>query len=341
MGDTDALIKEAEALKETIRANLKGSADTTLAQFANDVPALQNASLKIRRTLKGHLSKIYAMQWSGDQPTLASASQDGRLIVWNAVTCLKMHAIALPSNWVMCCGYSPSGDFVASGGLDNICSVWNLKNTTNNSKPLRELSSHTGFLSGCRFIDNNRVITSSGDHTCILWDLETNTNVTTFRSHDADVMNLSISPDTSTFVSGGVDKTAITWDINSGKRIFQYEVSNSDVNAVSFFPGGNAIATGSEDGIARLFDIRARNLLNTYALNNNAPPITSLAFSSSGRYLFSSYAADPDCLVWDTLKAERKGQVQGHQKRITSVGVSGDGAALCTASWDTFMKIWT
>jgi len=79
--------------------------------------------LRLRRTLKGHLAKIYAMQWSQDAPTLASASQDGKLIVWNAVTTLKMNALSLPSNWVMTCGMSPSGEFVASGGLDNICSV--------------------------------------------------------------------------------------------------------------------------------------------------------------------------------------------------------------------------
>jgi len=341
MAELDAATKEAEKLKETIRANLKASADTTLAQFANDVPALNAVNLKIRRTLKGHLSKIYAMQWAGESPTLASASQDGRLIVWNAVTCLKMYAIALPTNWVMCCGYSPSGEFVASGGLDNICSVWNLK-TNNNNKPLRELNSHTGFLSCCRFLDNKQIITSSGDHTCILWDLDTGTPLTTFRAHEGDVMNISLSPDNGMFVSGSCDHTAITWDIKSGKRAFRYEVCDAnDVNAVSFFPSGVAFATGSEDGHLRLFDIRAKNILNDYSTNNNQPAPTSLAFSASGRFLFASYASDPDCLVWDTLRAERKGQVQGHTKRITSIGVSGDGAALCTASWDGFLKIWT
>jgi guanine nucleotide-binding protein G(I)/G(S)/G(T) subunit beta-1 len=155
-------------------------------------------------------------------------------------------------------------------------------------------------------------------------------------------MNISLHPENTTFVSGSCDHTAITWDIKSGKRIFRYEVCEAhDVNAVSFFPSGTAFASGSEDGHLRLFDIRACNVLNDYAINNAAPAPTSLAFSHSGRFMFASYASEPDCLVWDTLKAERKGQVQGHTKRITSIGVSGDGAALCTASWDAFLKIWT
>ena len=36
----------------------------------------------MRRILKGHLAKVYAMQWAGDSEHLVSASQDGKLIIW-------------------------------------------------------------------------------------------------------------------------------------------------------------------------------------------------------------------------------------------------------------------
>ena len=38
-----------------------------------------------------------------------------------------MHAIPLRSSWVMTCAYSASGNYVACGGLDNICSIYCLK----------------------------------------------------------------------------------------------------------------------------------------------------------------------------------------------------------------------
>ena len=47
---------------------------------------------------------------------LVSASQDGKLIVWDAYTTNKVHAI-LRSSWVMTCAYSPTGNFVACGEL--------------------------------------------------------------------------------------------------------------------------------------------------------------------------------------------------------------------------------
>ena len=36
---------------------------------------------------------------------------------------------------------------------------------------------HTGYLSCCRFIDDRQMITSSGDMTCAIWDIETGKRV--------------------------------------------------------------------------------------------------------------------------------------------------------------------
>lgn len=65
----------------------------------------------------------------------------------------------------MTCAYAPSGFFVACGGLDNICSIYSLKTREGNVRLSRELMGHTGYLSCCRFINDNQIITSSGDTT--------------------------------------------------------------------------------------------------------------------------------------------------------------------------------
>lgn len=55
-----------------------------------------------------------------------------------------MHAIPLRSSWVMTCAYAPSGNYVACGGLDNICSIYSLKTREGNVRVTRELPGHTG-----------------------------------------------------------------------------------------------------------------------------------------------------------------------------------------------------
>ena len=105
-----------------------------------------------------------------------------------------------------------------------------------------------------------------------------------------------------------------------------------------FFPSGDAFGSGSDDSSCRLFDIRAEREVNSYTHDNILCGITSIAFSASGRLLFAGYD-DFNCNVWDTLKAERVGVLSGHENRVSCLGVSSDGMALCTGSWDSTLKV--
>ncbi|KAI8799473.1 G-protein beta subunit [Cladochytrium replicatum] len=101
------------------------------------------------------------MHWSLDKRHLVSASQDGKLIVWDSYTTNKIHAIPLRSSLVMTCAYAPSGSFAACGGLDNICTVYNLGSSP--AKIARELSAHMGYLSCCRYISDRQILTYDFD----------------------------------------------------------------------------------------------------------------------------------------------------------------------------------
>lgn len=237
----------------------------------------------------------------------------------------------------MTCAYAPSGNYVACGGLDNICSIYNLSAREGPTRVARELSGHSGYLSCCRFINDRRIITSSGDMTCMLWDIETGSKVTEFADHLGDVMSISINPtNQNVFVSGACDAFAKLWDIRTGKAVQTFAGHESDINAIQFFPDGNAFGTGSDDTSCRLFDIRADRELNTYqvrdiessevsfnlCLSNMSMGlsltssvlwviqndqvlcgITSVAFSVSGRLLFAGYD-DFECKVCLTRLAK-------------------------------------
>ncbi len=111
------------------------------------------------------------------------------------------------------------------------------------------------------------------------------------------------------------------------------------MNAVQFFPDGQAVMTGSDDATCRLFDLRADNELMHYANDSIPCGVTSVDVSKSGRLLFAGYD-DFNCNVWDVLKGTRVAVLSGHENRVSCLGVSPDGQALCTGSWDTTLKIW-
>jgi THO complex subunit, putative len=109
-----------------------------------------------------------------------------------------------------------------------------------------------------------------------------------------------------------------------------------------------------------------------YSHDNIICGITSVAFSKSGRLLLAGYD-DFNCNVWDSMKAERAGKhyfvifslfftnyinlhstvlniilnkilflgvLAGHDNRVSCLGVTEDGMAVATGSWDSFLKIW-
>ncbi|KAF5180283.1 Guanine nucleotide-binding protein subunit beta [Thalictrum thalictroides] len=311
------------------------------------------------RTLQGHTGKVYSLDWTPEKNRIVSASQDGRLIVWNALTSQKTHAIKLTCAWVMTCTFSPSSQFVACGGLDSVCSIYNLSSPVDRDGNLpiaRTLSGHKGYVSSCQYVprDDAHLITSSGDQTCALWDVTTGQRMSTLggefsSGHTGDVLSVSINgSDTNMFISGSCDTTVRLWDTRVASRAVQtYHGHEGDVNTVKFFPDAQRFGTGSDDGTCRLFDMRTGHQLQVYNQQHggdHVPTVTSIAFSISGRLLFVGYS-NGDCYVWDTLVAKvvlNLGSLQNsHDGRVSCLGLSADGSALCTGSWDKNLKIWS
>jgi len=300
--------------------------------------------MKMRRRLNGHFGKVYAMQWGRDSKSLLSAAQDGRLILWNAESTNKLDVVPLRSQWVMACALSPTGNLVCSGGLDSMCTVYRLPFSAIEEGKQRaipkELFGHEGYVSSARFIDDSEILTSSGDSSCILWDVERKIPKHVFKDHTADVMSVSVCEPNKTFVSGSVDCTAKLWDHRNRKACVRtYFGHESDINSVAFFPDNLAFGTGSDDATCRLFDLRSQKQINQYNNDRILCGITSVDFSQSGRLLFAGYD-DSNCYSWDVATGVQTAQMAGHEKRCSCLHMSPNGRRLATGSWDTLIYVW-
>lgn len=244
------------------------------------------------------------------------------------------------------------GNLVASGGLDNLCTVYP-RNATDKAI---EMAGHDGFLSCCRFLDEQDIVTSSGDSRCIRWDVQSGKPVSTFAEHSADALFLSLQPgDRNVFASCSVDSTTKLWDIRAPTHAVQTFQSphSGDVNAVEFMPSdAHCLATCGQDNTVHLYDTRAYNELASFgtatAVNEAIPSdgYTSLSFSKSGRLIFCGHASG-NVVAFDILSSQSSSSSsptftlpQAHERHVSTVGVSPAGDALCTSSWDSLLKIW-
>lgn len=135
------------------------------------------------------------------------------------------------------------------------------------------------------------------------------------------------------------------WDLRVAHNVATFDGHDSDINAVSFMSNGTCFSTGSEDSSCKLYDIRACGPLSTFENTNLLWGITSVAFSKSGRLLFAGYD-DFNCHVWDVLgkknddgEAKALHKISKHNNRVSCVGVTNTGEALCTGSWDTTLIV--
>jgi len=323
-------------------------------QDGNKPPLREGASsheynvtnFRCRNVLKGHYGKIYALHW-GPHNKLVSASQDGKLLIWGGKSANKLYAIPLRSSWVMTCAYSPAGTTVACGGLDNLCSIYDVGENINSRqwddiKPQCELQNHEGYISCCRYIDENRLISSSGDSTCILWDINRKAKLRVYNDHNGDVMSVSVFDSKNIFVSGACDATAKIFDYRAHKCVGTFHGHDSDINAVQWFNDGSAFVTGSDDSTVRMFDFKSYSQLNIYKDDDAVCGITSVCLSKTGKYLFVGYDDHPFSSAWNTLlsKKTQNFAIMGLNHRVSSIGVQRAGQAFCTGSWDNLLRVW-
>jgi guanine nucleotide-binding protein G(I)/G(S)/G(T) subunit beta-1 len=309
-----------------------------------------------RRQLRGHFGKVYALDWGGgtETNTLLSASQDGKLLLWNAMSEAKKDAISLKSPWVMSCAMEKSEHrFVACGGLDNVCTAFDLRNP---AVPAYELVGHDGYLSSCTFMSGGKsMLTGSGDSTCILWDTERGVRKQTFKDHSADVMRyvmqrarlgyvwhtgdasrLSRTPtsiccsvsthplDPNVFASGSCDCTVRIWDIRLNTCVRTFTGHVSDINSVEFFPSGNVVGSGSDDSSCRLFDLRSCGPINIFTGESFLPKDTIRGCLCTVLLSFSSMARSEDRIICG----------------ITDVAFSKTGRLMFAGYEDKFVIAW-
>lgn len=260
--------------------------------------------------------------------------------MWNARLKFKLVSLPLRVVWAMACAFAPDDALLAWGGLDNICTIAEAANTDKR----RELRGHEGYVSCTRFTIDGNVLTSSGDGTCVLWDIRRSVAAARFTDHGSDVLGVAACPTSPhIFASCSTDESARVWDARDARKATHvFTGHEGDVNVVRFLPSGMGVATGGEDGAAKVFDLRSYARINDMASPSIVTSVAGLALSASGRVLFAGH---DDCNVygWDTLAEDAPAPVYtlgGHSYRVSCVAVSPDGTALCSGSWDHNLAVW-
>ncbi|MDX6501823.1 MAG: hypothetical protein QOG23_5083, partial [Blastocatellia bacterium] len=307
--------------------------------------------------LTGHTDFIFSAVYSPDGHTLATASADRTVRLWNVTDPTHPMPLGPPltghTNRVGAVAFSPDGRILASGSNDQTVRLWNLTDPAHPTPLGLPLTGHTNMVNAVAFSPDGHILASSGaDRTVRLWNLTDPTHSTPLGTpltgHTAWVGAVAFSPDGHTLASGSADQTVRLWNLTDsvhptplGPPLTGH---TNTVTSVAFSPDGHTLASGSADRTVRLWNVTdtAHPTPLGLPLTGHTNYIDAVAFSPDGNTLASG-SADRTVRLWnvpDVLRIGHTDDVNDYNNYVNAVAFSPDGHTLASGSADRTVRLW-
>ena len=301
-----------------------------------------------------HSDWITDLAWSNSSEFILSASNDFSLKIWNAETGKETSKLTGHKANINSCSFQYG--CAVSTSSDGQVKVWSHK-----GYEIASLLGHQKRVNACDLyfkIKSKKQIHEASRDKTQSW--AERVDEAEYEEKIKDKKN-EILIEHVYLVTGSDDSTIRVWKPNESDWLSSLEKHNKKINSVDLSESG-ILATASTDATVNIFDMK--NFFNEFMCGrfatseklarNHNDEITSIAFSKSGRFLFTS-SADGMLLIWACRREENECisslelllEIQAHERSLNRVCVLNENekfnhssVTFATCSDDCSVKIW-
>jgi WD40 repeat protein/serine/threonine protein kinase len=330
---------------------------------------LQRVSHPERLTLAEHRAPLTGVAYSPDGKYLASADDEGWVILRDAASGRTVHSFKAHAGAVRGMTFSPDSRRLAFAAGAR-AKIWDIGRRDSAS-----LEGHKRPVVGLAFSrDGKRLASASADQVIKVWDapgakgppswkVSASWEVPLLKNEGPgpDPVPLVFSPDGQRLASAHPpDSMVRLWEAATGRRLRMTGWGGPTLS-LAMSPDGRLLAGGGADGFVRLCDLApclGFGVTIQLLRGRHGGPVTAVAFSPDGRRLASG-SADQTVKIWDPtpnpkgLVAEGEGRwtrtgpdgeelwtLKGHTAGIVGLAYSPDGKRLASADRSGKVRVW-
>lgn len=293
------------------------------------------------RTFEGHTADVFAVEFSPDGQTLATASKDGTARIWDVASGNVLHTLDGHSSEVTCVAFSPDGTRLATGSEDLQIILWDPAT----GEALHTLTGHDDHVLTVAFSPDGRQLASGGrDKQVRLWDLSTHQQVQSPEPNTSVVRCIRYSPDGQTLAACDEDGTIHLWMTADWQHRAPLRNSDGPLFAIDFQDDSKHLVSAGRDSTLYCWDLESNTCAPHPESKNHESWIRDSKLSPDGT-LVANANQNGFTVLWRMDSEENDGPIQvstiqGHEGRVWNVAWSPDGKHLATAGADNVIRLW-
>jgi WD40 repeat protein/transcriptional regulator with XRE-family HTH domain len=287
---------------------------------------------------RAHASTISDLVFSPDERTLASASWNGNISMWEVDSGALLWRSASVDD-VGRLAFAPDGRTLASGSTDAIVRLWDAHSGVN----FQRLAGHRGPVYVLAWHPEGSLLASGEfDGQIRLWDMPgdsqqgPSTTERVFTGHTNLVTGLAFAHDGRTLASASWDHSIKLWDVAGAVQRAHF-ATHFQCSHLAWSPDGRFLASGAYDQTIWLRDMEQEG--DWIPFRGHTAGVHEVAFTPDSRHLLSG-GDDRTLRVWDVDRGQCVRVIQAYAVSYMDIAWSPDGTQLASASSDGLVTLW-